>query len=375
MRFLKKKSPEVDMLEAWSGLSRNRLQLMLLAGVLLQCHMLLLTFLSVQGRQVHPLLAGAKFAEAVGKNELGESGPRLDRNILGMGKWWYNEIVFSFRFEKLRHGQTLLFPVLRGGRVACLSVGANEFPPLCPYTSGVLRETRSVCQQHVQPSVFCGSFMLQLGSGSGNPRQDNFDDSWTARQTSVELSHGTLGLCEVHGGGESNSSNQHPSCFYSHPAHLTWGPGDICSTSTGFLRVLLPEAEAVDLMAAIIGHPGQILEPTSVLPLRNSLCLHGGLVLAALMAQVWVQRGSQTVFEAAKARDSRGACMPFFHPLPPFQVVPCWVMVLWLGASFLGIMGLILLERQKVEHPMFQRLHKKRGEDGSLAHGSRCPFF
>jgi len=86
MRFLKKKSPEVDMLEAWSGLSRNRLQLMLLAGVLLQCHMLLLTFLSIQGRQVHPLLAGAKFAEAVGKNELGESGPRLDRNILGMGK-------------------------------------------------------------------------------------------------------------------------------------------------------------------------------------------------------------------------------------------------------------------------------------------------
>lgn len=79
--------------------------------------------------------------------------------------------------------------------------------------------------------------------------------------------------------------------------------------------------------------------------------------------------------------------MPFFHPLPPFQVVPCWVMVLWLGVSFLGIMGLILLERQKVltsdlstrpkcdpsfanievEHPMFQRLHKKRGEEGSLA--------
>ena len=144
-----------------------------------------------------------------------------------------NEIVFSFRFEKLHHGQTLLFPVLKGGWVACLSVGANEFPSLCPYTSGVLRETRSVCQQHVQPGVFCGSFMLQLGSGSGNPRQDNFDDSWTARQTSVELSHGTLGLREVHGGGESNSSNQHPSCFYSHPAHLTRGPGDICSTSTG----------------------------------------------------------------------------------------------------------------------------------------------
>ena len=74
-------------------------------------------------------------------------------------------------------------------------------------------------------------------------------------------------------------------------------------------RVLLPEAEAVDLMAAIIGHPGQILEPTSVLPLRNSLCLHGGLVLAALMAQVWVQRGSQTVFEAAKARDSRSVAL------------------------------------------------------------------
>lgn len=83
MRFLKKKSPEVDMLETWSGLSRNRLQLMLLAGVLLQCHMLLLTFLSIQGRQVHPLLAGAKFAEAVGKNELGESGPRLD-----IGVYW-----------------------------------------------------------------------------------------------------------------------------------------------------------------------------------------------------------------------------------------------------------------------------------------------
>lgn len=89
-------------------------------------------------------------------------------------------------------------------------------------------------------------------------------------------------------------------------------------------RVLLPEAEAVDLMAAIIGHPGQILEPTSVLPLRNSLCLHGGLVLAALMAQVWVQRGSQTVFEAAKARDSRGACMPFFHPLSRSSHVGLW---------------------------------------------------
>lgn len=161
-------------------------------------------------------------------------------------------------------------------------------------------------------------------------------------------------------------------------------------------RVLLPEAEAVDLMAAIIGHPGQILEPTSVLPLRNSLCLHGGLVLAALMAQVWVQRGSQTVFEAAKARDSRGGLHALFPSFAPFPGRPMlgYRLVAW--SQLPGHHGPHTVGKAEgsdlrpgrtcptcnpsfanieVEHPMFQRLHKKRGEDGSLDPWISMSFF
>eukprot|EP00434_Breviolum_minutum_P003938 symbB.v1.2.003461.t1/scaffold194.1/size275082/22 len=42
-----------------------------------------------------------------------------------------------------------------------------------------------------------------------------------------------------------------------------------------------PEAELTDILASVVAHPGQILQPHSLLPLRNSLMLHAFLVLAA----------------------------------------------------------------------------------------------
>jgi len=294
MRFLKKKSPEVDMLETWSGLSRNRLQLMLLAGVLLQCHMLLLTFLSIQGRQVHPLLAGAKFAEV---------------------------------------GESLVSALVQMNFLLCALTQVESFVKLEVSAS-------SMCSLAFSVAVSCFSLGLGLATrdkttsrilGLPGKLQWSFHMALLVFVRSMEVASRVLAINILHVSIRTQ--------------HISLGGPATFAALLLLSRVLLPEAEAADLMAAIIGHPGQILEPTSVLPLRNSLCLHGGLVLAALMAQVWVQRGSQTVFEAAK-------------------VVPCWVMVLWLGVSFLGIMGLILLERQKVEHPMFQRLHKKRGEEG-----------
>ncbi|CAE7867460.1 unnamed protein product, partial [Symbiodinium sp. KB8] len=61
-------------------------------------------------------------------------------------------------------------------------------------------------------------------------------------------------------------------------------------------RLLFPDASLADVAASTIAHPGQILEPSSLLPLQHSLCLHGLIVAAA--------GGSQLLLHTSAAPDA-----------------------------------------------------------------------
>ena len=54
-------------------------------------------------------------------------------------------------------------------------------------------------------------------------------------------------------------------------------------------RLLFRNATAVDAMAAVVAHPGQLLEPTSLLPFHVSLLLDGMLALTLIICQILVR--------------------------------------------------------------------------------------
>ncbi|CAE7211222.1 unnamed protein product [Symbiodinium necroappetens] len=73
-------------------------------------------------------------------------------------------------------------------------------------------------------------------------------------------------------------------------------------------RLLFPDASLADVAASTIAHPGQILEPSSLLPLQHSLCLHSLLVAAA--------GASQLVLHTSEAPDASKAT--------PHCTCRCW---------------------------------------------------
>eukprot|EP00439_Symbiodinium_sp_Y106_P033077 s7518_g3.t4 len=77
-------------------------------------------------------------------------------------------------------------------------------------------------------------------------------------------------------------------------------------------RLLFPDASLADVAASTIAHPGQILEPSSLLPLQNSLFLHGLLVAAA--------GGSQLLVHISAAPDAS-------------KMLPSTLLIAWLVSS------------------------------------------
>ena len=96
-------------------------------------------------------------------------------------------------------------------------------------------------------------------------------------------------------------------------------------------RLLFRNAHAVDVLAAVVAHPGQLLEPTSSLPFHASLFLDGMLALTLIICQILV-RNEALFAEHSKAG---GACRQLqvfvrtrclFRVSRPHHVASCCVM-------------------------------------------------
>ncbi|CAL1152301.1 unnamed protein product [Cladocopium goreaui] len=120
-----------------------------------------------------------------------------------------------------------------------------------------------------------------------------------------------------------------------------------------------PEAEISDVLASVVAHPGQILEPQSLLPLWRSLVLHALLILVALLPQVLLR----TEYKAWMPKDAKE--IPAIYLLGWLAVTAC---------SFLGLMILYLLGR-RLKQPIFEQLREGDERGGSIPLSSFIAAF
>ena len=116
------------------------------------------------------------------------------------------------------------------------------------------------------------------------------------------------------------------------------------------------EAELADILASVVAHPGQILAPHSLLPLRHSLMLHVLLVLAAGVPQV-LMRLEYSMWMPADTKE-----------------FPMEYLLGWLLITICGFMGLYLLSLYGswLDHPAIAALCE---EDGSILLSSVVASF
>eukprot|EP00434_Breviolum_minutum_P027196 symbB.v1.2.024055.t2/scaffold2246.1/size98716/4 len=122
-------------------------------------------------------------------------------------------------------------------------------------------------------------------------------------------------------------------------------------------RLCFPEAKLVDVLASVTAHPGQILEPQSLLPLWRSLMLHGILALAA--------GGQQVLLHTHRAWMPSDA-----KELPPKYLVG-WLLLT--ACSFLGLICLSVCGG-RWEQPIFSQLREKE-KDASIKLSSLVAAF
>ncbi|CAE7309232.1 unnamed protein product [Symbiodinium necroappetens] len=119
-------------------------------------------------------------------------------------------------------------------------------------------------------------------------------------------------------------------------------------------RLLFPDASLADVAASTIAHPGQILEPSSLLPLQHSLCLHGLIVAAA--------GGSQLLLHTSAAPDAS-------------KMLPSALLIAWLAVSIASWAALVLLRMRGtyVDQPRFVALAS--AGDRSIPFSTLAPAF
>ncbi|CAE7765797.1 unnamed protein product [Symbiodinium sp. CCMP2592] len=120
-------------------------------------------------------------------------------------------------------------------------------------------------------------------------------------------------------------------------------------------RVAFPEASWADVAAAVIAHPGQILEPQSLLKLRYSLMIHVVLVAAA--------GGAQLLLRVTTAPT---AC----------KALPDMLLIAWLVVSLVSwaALGLLSWRGHSVDQPSFAAL-ASGGKEPVIAYSSLLAAF
>eukprot|EP00435_Cladocopium_sp_Y103_P037677 s253_g10.t1 len=114
-------------------------------------------------------------------------------------------------------------------------------------------------------------------------------------------------------------------------------------------RLLFRNATAADVLAAVVAHPGQLLEPASLLPFHASLFLDGMLALTLIICQILV-RNVALFAEHSKAvpKEALGAWLA----LTAFSCVGRSFFAYYLGG--------------KVESPTFKRLATESGPEDKI---------
>ena len=97
-------------------------------------------------------------------------------------------------------------------------------------------------------------------------------------------------------------------------------------------RLLFRNAPTKDVLAAVVAHPGQLLEPTSLLPFHASLFLDGMLAVTLIICQILV-RNEALFAEHSKAGGASRQLQVFvrtrclFHVSRPHHVASCCIVL------------------------------------------------
>ncbi|CAK9036660.1 Uncharacterized protein SCF082_LOCUS21814 [Durusdinium trenchii] len=98
-------------------------------------------------------------------------------------------------------------------------------------------------------------------------------------------------------------------------------------------KCLLRKASVADVLAAVIAHPGQLLEPTSLFPLQSTMKIKMLSVTAVVASQAFARYASAS--EHAKACRARSAGLSWMWR----EAIPDWLLAAWLGLSAVSWMG------------------------------------
>ncbi|CAK9037672.1 unnamed protein product [Durusdinium trenchii] len=290
-------SPDLDALQAVGlavGVPLRWLQASTMCAVLLQLQMLWLTIWSAKHRLKHPLLGATKFAE-----------------------------VAESATSALVQCNFLICTMVGVKDFAALQLDAKDLTWLCASI------TMSCC-------------MLGLGFASrdtstsrvlGVPGKLKKDQEPLLVLAIVMLRSAEV-ICQVFAINFFHVSARWQGFALGGPI-LTMGLAMMA-------KCLLRKASVADVLAAVIAHPGQLLEPTSLFPLQSTMKIKMLSVTAVVASQAFARYASAS--EHAKA-------------------IPDWLLAAWLGLSAVSWMGLGLVARlgEEVKHTSFHRLASLEG--------------
>ncbi|CAK9018047.1 unnamed protein product [Durusdinium trenchii] len=292
LEFFSQRNPELDVLEAGGRYCAPCLAIAMVLAVVLQMHIVCLTVWSASMRKMHPLLACVKSAEV---------------------------------------GEAAVSAVVQMNFLVCMLAGVDAFSTLDLDTSQVWRLGASIC-------ISCFSLGLAFASkdtvGSkvlGLPGKLEMAPepvlAGLVVVRALEVASRILSINVIH------ISTRMRSISVGGPVAILL----LLLTSC----LLLNEGGVPDYIAGVIGHPGQVLEQTSLLSIYRSLLVHCVLMLVALGLQL-AARPADSVFDDAK-------------------VMPDWLMGLWLSTGIVSTVSLIAFARHgsQVEHPIFVGLKQK----------------
>ncbi|CAE7366107.1 unnamed protein product, partial [Symbiodinium sp. CCMP2456] len=304
IHFLDRPSPEQDQLKKM--LAPKMLVPAMLLAILSQTHVLLLAAASALSRRRHPLLAGAKHAEVA---EAAVSA-LVQTNFLVSALGQITQI------EELELSGAQLDSMKLSVLVSCFSLGLG-FASRDKADSAVL---------HLPGKVGWGPTMVGL-----------------VLARSLEVFSRILAY------------NILQASLRGYPLLQLAG---LEAVGLAFLAACLafPDASWADAAAAVIAHPGQILEPTSLVKLRSSFIIHAVLVAAA--------GGGQLLLRTSTAP-------------PACKVLPDMLLMAWLVVSLVSwaALGLLSWLGRHVEQPRFVALASGGGDEPVIPYSSLLATF
>eukprot|EP00435_Cladocopium_sp_Y103_P064979 s180_g26.t1 len=237
VQFLQGKSPEKDSLAHTTALSPLYLMSLGVGAVVLQLHIFGLTVWSAAHRHRHPLLASSKNAEVA---------------------------------------ESATSALVQSNYLVCAMCGVEAFEQL---------ELTNLDMGFLAASVVFSCGMLGLGFASRDKQTSRVLHlpgklDWSLSFVMLIFIRSIEVVTRVFGINLIHISTRLP--------HFKAGGPAMLVVLALLSKIPFEEATPADVLAAVVGHPGQLLEPNTLLPLRVSLLLDAVLVVTLLVAQTLV---------------------------------------------------------------------------------------